>query len=132
MEAQRDPIKFTPIVDVKRGHRGGNMAQDHRIATSDGKRLPYSCENRRYITNIEKGFPHQPSSSTRGSVLEASLMESEGYSLWLEHAMEKETRQEVYWLMWYSPEGKPTIPFSGVFSKEDLENMLGKLARFVP
>lgn len=34
--------------------------------------------------------------------------------------------------MWYDPNGVPTIPLSGVFTKDDLQEMVSLLAGFVP
>lgn len=107
------------------------MAQDHRIDSPSG-RVPFSCENRRYRTNISKGESHSPLSQTRGSVFAAPLIQHDGYSLWLEHVEERETGTELYWLMWYGPEGIPTIPMSGVFDRAELSGMLGRLGGFVP
>ncbi len=108
------------------------MAQDHRIQAVPNQRVPFSCENRRYRTNISKGEPHSPLSQTRGSVFPAPLVEHGGYSLWLEHVQDLETGAELYWLMWYSADGIPTIPLSGVFDRTELSGMLGRLVGFVP
>lgn len=108
------------------------MAKDRRIVGLDGGRIPFSCENRKFMTNITKGEPHSPCSSTLGNVLDTPLIDYGGYSLWLEHVTEKESGGEIYWLMWYDQEGRPTIPLSGVFGRDDLETMVGRLARFVP
>ena len=107
------------------------MAQDHRI-NSDSGRVPFSCENRRYRTNIRKGESHSPLSQTRGSVFATPLIQHDRYSLRLEHVEEVETGVELYWLMWYSSEGIPTIPLSGVFDRTELSGMLGHLVGFVP
>jgi hypothetical protein len=58
-------------------------------------------------------------------------MSSNGWSLWLEHVIDKQNGNEMFWLMWYDPSGKPMIPMSGVFSRNDFEQMVGRLARFV-
>jgi len=108
------------------------MAYDHRIIDMTGNRINYSCENRRYRTNLRKGFPHNPSSQTLGNVIEHPLVNSGGYSLWLEHVFEIDTTEEMYWLMWYDASGKPTIPLSGVFDKNDLGQMVFQLSKFVP
>jgi hypothetical protein len=108
------------------------MAQDHRIVGPDEARIAFSCENRRFMTNITKGEPHSPYSSTLGNVLDTPLIDYGDYSLWLEHVTEKESGEEIYWLMWYDEQGCPTIPLSGVFGRGDLETMVGRLTRFVP
>jgi hypothetical protein len=38
-------------------HQERRMATDHRII-SNGQRLDFTCENRRYQTDINKGKPH--------------------------------------------------------------------------
>lgn len=106
------------------------MAADHRVADSAGNRLSFSCENGRYKTNIHKGFSHG-SSTTKGSVLKDPLVDY-GYSLWLEHVVENATGAEVYWLMWYAEDGKPTIPMSGIFDKDELAEMSKQLTGFIP
>lgn len=108
------------------------MAKDHRIRDTSGQAVSYSCENRRYRTDIAKGEPHSPLSQSRGSVFPSPLVQCDGYSLWLEHVQGPETEAEVYWLMWYDPDGVPTIPSSGIFGRTELSRMLEQLARFVP
>jgi hypothetical protein len=105
---------------------------DHRI-TQGGLPVEYTCTNYRYETNINKGECHG-ASATHGSVFRDSLIHTpDGYSLWLEHAIEKSTRSEYYWLMWYDAQGKPTIPLSGIFNRADLGQMADRLARdFLP
>jgi len=108
------------------------MARDHRLPGPNGSRVNYSCGNRKYCTNVSKGYAHRPYSPTLGSVLEDCLFTSGEYSLWLEHVTEISTGQEVYWLMWYDAAGVSTMPMSGVFDRRDLEQMISRLARFVP
>lgn len=108
------------------------MAQDHRIIDQNGKRVPFSCENKRFCTNIRKGFPHQPYSQTLGSVLEKPLIDYGDASLWLEHVTDKDCNDYIYWLMWYDSDGRSSIPLSGVFGKRNLETMVERLTRFVP
>ncbi|ADE15616.1 hypothetical protein Nhal_2536 [Nitrosococcus halophilus Nc 4] len=108
------------------------MAADHRLQDDAGNRIPYSCGNRRYRTNIEKGCRHGEFSETLGSVFEEPLIDNGGWTLWLEHATEIETEAEVYWFMWYAPDGIPTIPLSGIFDRADLARMNSMLAQFVP
>ena len=108
------------------------MAQDHRIEDHNGQRLAFTCENRRYRTNINKGEPHSPQSQTRGSVFQSALVDHDGWSLWLEHVEGIEAPAEVYWLMWYGPDGRPAIPLSGVFDRTELSTIVGRLAQFVP
>ncbi len=106
------------------------MANDHRLTDASGQRLNYSCGNKGYQTNVNKGFRHGRS-MTRGSVLRVPLIDHD-YSLWLEHVQEIKTGEEFYWLMWYDNSGIPTIPMSGIFDKEELAEMSKQLASFVP
>lgn len=108
------------------------MTQDHRILESSGRRVSFSCKNRRYRTNIAKGVAHSPLSQTLGSVFPAPLIQHNGHSLWLEHVEEIETSTELYWLMWYDSQGLPTIPLSGVFDRVELSAMVSRLTDFVP
>lgn len=108
------------------------MALDHRIVGPNGARLPYTCENRAYKTNVAKGRAHGSLSPSGGSVFDNPLITVASYSLWLEHVIDKTTQEELYWLMWYKSDGVPTIPLSGVFGKNDLRQMVSQLADFVP
>ena len=90
------------------------------------------CENRGYMTNTTRAFAHSPFAPALGSVLDGALLVSNGYSLWLEHVIEKSSNAEVFWLMWYDPNGLPTIPLSGIFDKSDLELLIGRLTTTIP
>lgn len=99
----------------------------------NGQRIPFSCENSGYLTNINKGFSHQPYSPTLGNVLDGPLVDDGYYSVWLEHVVAKGSNEEFYWLMWYSnADGKSTIPLSSVFKKDGLQQMVSRLMQFVP
>jgi hypothetical protein len=106
------------------------MPRDNRIE-QDGQRLDYTCANKRFQTNIAKGQCHGRRSSIRGSVFDEPLAGSEGYSLWLEHVVEAQTGWECYWLMWYK-DGVPTIPMSGILSRDDIANMERLFASLIP
>lgn len=108
------------------------MAADHRIRTADGRRIPFTCENRRYATDLTEGFPHGPNREARGSVLEGPLFDFGDASIWLEHVIESATGEKCYWLMWYDAEGRPTIPLSGVFGRPDLERAARALRSLTP
>jgi hypothetical protein len=109
------------------------MAKDHRIM-QDGERLSYTCENERFKTDTSKpeSYSHGIQSTSRGSVFDQPLLESNGYTLWLEHVLDKKTQDSCYWLMWYGPDGISTVPMSSVLSKDDITNMARLLASFVP
>jgi len=110
------------------------MPTDSRLTDRrTGKKISFSCGNRRFKTNIRLGYSHSPFAKVKGSVLKVPLVNSaEGYTLWLEHVVDKESDEKLYWLMWYGPDGIPTIPLSGVFSKDDLATMLERMIQFVP
>lgn len=97
------------------------MASDHRIRAADGQVIPFTCENRRYMTDVTAGLPHAPNGEALGSVLEGSLFDFGNASIWLEHVIERATGEKCYWLMWYDSDGRPTIPLSGVFDHGDIE-----------
>src|SRR5438270_3352648 len=105
------------------------MAQDHRIL-HNRQRLDYTCTNRRFRTDINKGERHGQHSRNRGSVFDRPLADHDGYSLWMEHVID-ESGHEYYWLMWYDPAGKPTIPLSGILSREDIANIQRLFVNFI-
>lgn len=107
------------------------MAQDHRII-ANGRRINFSCQNKRFRTDVLRGFRHRPS-ATRGSVVPNPLIRSDGFSLWLEHLVEfQPSGADWYWLMWYAPDGRPTIPLSGVFKRSELAGMVEQLLQLEP
>lgn len=77
------------------------------------------------------GQRHGQHSATRGNVFDRPLADSNGYSLWLEHVI-GDGREDYYWLMWYDSAGIPTIPLSGILSRNDIANMEGLFASFIP
>lgn len=101
------------------------MARKDRL---DGQ--PFTCSNTRFETRTDKGEPHGPGNAT-GSVFGEAIIPGDGYTLWLEHVRDKSGGSDMFWMMWYDPEGTPTIPMSGVFSKDQLREMVSRLARFV-
>ena len=127
--------------------RGGRHVQDHHelgsstvedssladarvVDPTTSRRIDYTCENARFKTDITQGYPHGPQAgAARGSVYADALLQSNGWSLWLEYVADKRGGAGVFWLMWYEPNGKPTMPMSAVFSRADFEEMIGRLAR---
>ena len=97
------------------------MAADHRIQAPDGSRIPFTCENRRYVTDLAEGFPHSPRGEARGSTIKGPLFDFGDASIWLESVVEKASGEKCFWLMWYDSNGRPIIPLSGVFSQSDIE-----------
>ena len=109
------------------------MAADHRIE-QNGQRLNYTCENAAYRTNIDKGEHHDLSHHYRGSVFAEPIKGHLGdeYTLWLEHVKVKhDPDDECYWLIWYK-NGRPTIPLSAIWHREDIAKMQRLLASFIP
>ncbi len=109
------------------------MATDHRMNGPSGP-VPFTCENRRFRTDVSKGQPHGKSPA-KGAVTGKPLVDVGGYSLWLEHVETTDDdgpTGDYYWLMWYDPSGLPTIPMSGVFGPDDLARMVEQLMAFVP
>jgi hypothetical protein len=109
------------------------MATDHRIE-ENGQRLDFTCENAAYKTNVDKGEPHSDSHRYCGSVFPEPIKGCLGdeYTLWLEHVTVKnDPKDECYWLIWYK-DGKPTIPLSAIWHKEDIAKMQRLLASFIP
>lgn len=105
---------------------------DHRIVSANGAPIAYTCENKRFMTNLEKGKAHAGYSNARGNVFDHELAAPGGLTLWLEHVVDKQNGEELYWLMWYDQHGVPTIPLSGVMGKAEVQEMAGRLAGFVP
>jgi len=70
--------------------------------------------------------------ATRGTVFDRALADDGEHSLWLEHVIEIQTGDEYYWLMWYDSNGFPTMPMSGILSRDDIANMQSLFASFIP
>jgi hypothetical protein len=104
--------------------------QDHRIL-EEATRLDFTCDNKGYQTNIKHGLPHSPHSQVLGNALKQPLVDRDGYTLWLEHVIQKTDGQNCYWFMWYL-NGKPTIPLSGVFADAELKQIAQLLNDSVP
>jgi hypothetical protein len=92
----------------------------------------FACENRRFKTNTEMGERHGRN-LRRGSVYREPLIDTGGFTLWLEYVTEKQKPdEEWFWLMWYDREGQAQIPASSVFRRDDLKEMIGRLADLLP
>ena len=106
------------------------MANDKRIVEG-GQSVSYTCANYRFRTNTESGFAHG-SNVARGSVFpEALACNADGSSLWLEHVVD-DSEGSFYWLMWYDAQGKPTIPLSGILTRDHISNMAVMLTKVIP
>ncbi|HSY35806.1 MAG TPA: hypothetical protein VK814_08660 [Acidobacteriaceae bacterium] len=106
------------------------MAKKDRIIVN-GQPQDFTCKNSRFATDITKGQPHvDPAAKARGNTLDGPLADSDGHTLWLEYVSDLEDEnKKLFWLMWYR-DGIPTIPMSGVMTKNDLCKMSEKLEIF--
>jgi hypothetical protein len=100
-------------------------------AVVDGIPMNFTCSNRRFCTDLAKGFPHGEEAAL-GSVFKIPLVDHGSNTLWLEHVVSLGApAEEWYWFMWYE-DGIPKIPLSGVFTKSDLSRMMALIGTFVP
>lgn len=54
-------------------------------------------------------------------------------ALWLEHvSAADDPNGQYYWLMWYGPDGWPTISMSGILNRAHIANMQRLFASFIP
>jgi hypothetical protein len=83
--------------------------------------MPFENENSRFRTDTTKGHSHG-TNPTRGSVFSGPISGAQGtdYTLWLEHAVEKKTGENLYWFVWYDPSGNCSTQTSAVLHKNDL------------
>lgn len=102
---------------------------EHRIVIN-GTPVDFTCENWRFKTNLAKGHSHGASPAP-GSVFAQPLVSHQGYTLWLEHVIEKNSGAECFWLMWYEAGGSPTIPASSVLDASEIKEMTSRLASFI-
>lgn len=100
------------------------MPKDRRILDRDGRAIDFTCENKKYRTDLSRG-------SYPGKVLESPLYSNNRDSLWLEHVIDVHSGEEVFWFMWYK-DGQPLLPASGVFRKNDLRGIIKKLNTIKP
>lgn len=107
--------------------------RDFRIIDSNGKPVPFTCENTRFMTDTRSPAPG-PKPVAPGSVFAEPLagIPRKGNSLWLERVVEKNEKNASYWFMWYDRNGEALTPVSGVFTKTELVQMAKKLTGFVP
>lgn len=101
---------------------------DHRI-THGGIPLDFTCENRRFKTDISQGFAHYARHNHKGSVTPLPLYDDGEYSLWLEHVVDKTNGNTCYWFMWYNHAGISNIPMSGVMDKTDLSKVIDNICK---
>lgn len=104
---------------------------DKRKRDASGNPIDFTCANRNYETNEQKGHSHGTYGAARGSVFSDCILASGSYTLWLEHVTEKATGEDFFWLMWYDGV-VPAIPLSGVFKKDDLGEIARRLSEFIP
>jgi hypothetical protein len=87
----------------------------------------FTCTNRRFRTNVQKGWPHSDGQAM-GSVFDQPLARIGKQTLWLEHAISKPDGNELVWFMWYDEMGSPTTPTSVAFPESELEGMSRQLS----
>lgn len=82
--------------------------------------LPFTCSNNGYMTDVSAGYPHHEGEQHRGNAIHGAVYEEEGEnSLWLEHVVRDDNpRDRTLWLMWYTPDGRPTIPGGALIHKD--------------
>lgn len=104
------------------------MSKRHR---RDGQ--AFTCSNRWFETNVakEEGYPHGPGQAGGSVFPEALITTEKGYSLWLAHVTDKREGPDTFWLMWYDPDGSPTIPFSAVINAAEIQEIARGLASFI-
>src|ERR1700680_3423857 len=103
------------------------MPRDSRINASTNP-VPFSCDNYGFQTDITRGHTHTPSETNGSVVAQPLIRKNDGYTLWLEYVADKRDPQaDWFWLMWYDGEGKPTMPMSAVFDRQQLGGMVDQL-----
>jgi hypothetical protein len=93
---------------------------------------PFTCSNARYHTDTSKGFPHGVGRAG-GSYFDTAVIQApDGYSLWMEYVVDGHGpgawQPSPIWLMWYDPQGNPTISQSATF---DLSMVREIVTRFI-
>lgn len=77
----------------------------------------FTCSNKKFETNIEKGF--------EGSVTKNPIYKDKSVVLRLEYVREKKkTDNELFWFIWYNIDGTPKLIESAVFDKHILLKVL--------
>lgn len=89
--------------------------------------MKYICENKRFKTDITKGFEHRPGIGHLGSVTDKPLYEDD-HSLFLEHVVDKINGNHCYWFMWYDQHGKSLLPASAVMDEQDILAVIKNLS----
>jgi hypothetical protein len=98
----------------------------------DGEAQKYTLENYGFRTDTSKGKPHGIGNALGSVFSEPLFTGDQNDSVWLEHVVGKGDGKALYWLVWYDSEGKPKIPLSAIFGKEQLVEMSKRIAEFVP
>ena len=102
---------------------------DHRIE-QNGRKLDFTCKNKRFSTDIQTGHEHLSGHGYKGSATPRALFEDGDYSLWLEHVIDLQNGNKCYWLMWYN-NGIPTIPMSGVLDRNDILEVIANIKEYI-
>ena len=93
---------------------------------------PFTCKNARFWTDTSKGHPHGVG-QVGGSLFMQPLAPGQGgNSLWVEHVVDRDNPgAEIFWMMWHSSSGDPTIAGSSVMSLDEIKQMTRNLADFL-
>ncbi len=81
----------------------------------NGIPLDFTCENKRFKTDITKGH--------NGSVTENYLYEEDGEVLSLEYVIDKINGNSIYWFMWYK-DGIPKLATSAVMDETAITEVI--------
>lgn len=101
--------------------------KDNRII-QNGTSLDFTCENRRFKTDVQRGFAHYPGNNYLGSVTDTPLYDDGGFSLWLEYVVNvNDPNDKCLWFMWYQ-DGWPTIPMSAVIDESNIVGVIQNIA----
>ncbi|WP_157986275.1 hypothetical protein [Chitinophaga alhagiae] len=91
--------------------------------------LDFTCQNKRFETDINRGFEHRLGHLHRGSVTQSALYEDESSSLWLEHVIDKVNNTRCFWFMWYDANGNPKINASSVIDENDILEVIKNISQ---
>lgn len=103
---------------------------DHRIIRN-GVRLPFTCENRKYRTDITRGYAHDQNHNHLGSVTQEAIYDDgNGYTLWLEYVINvRNPNDRCMWFMWYDDNGLSTMPMSSVIDEADINEVIRNISQ---
>ncbi len=92
---------------------------------------PFTSGNARFHTDTDRGHPHGIDQAKGSYFPDPVKLNSDGYSLWLEYVSDNlgpgGWSPTPLWLMWYDPEGNPTIAHSATFDISMVRDVVGRL-----